>query len=466
MYSILENNINQKVANLLLTYKHNPILGIESLFSISLDDQQRSLVSGANDSNARVAVKSGQGCGKTSTLVWLTMLYLLTLEDCRILITAPSAQQLNRVYHSEFLKWYSRLPDLFKGFFDIKKESIHIRGKEYQMASLVTGNPSNIEGLQGGHATNYIIMGDEASGLEENVFDTLLGTLGAGDGRFILTSNPVRNSGRFYEIFASENKRWNRITFSGLKSAQISSSWLEDMKEMYTEEDDNYQIRVLGNFGRFGEQQFIPSSLIEQCAKEYVEFKAYTNFPKIMGVDVARFGSDQTVFVVRQGAKIIDIIKFSNLDTMEVTARIVDVYQKHKPSVIYIDAIGVGAGVFDRAAELQLPVKEVIVSHKSTKPSMYGNFRAQLWGSMKDWMQNGGDIPDDKDLISQLNSMQYTYNNKMQILLMTKKDIKRMGLPSPDIADAIALTFAGEIYSSAFNRYTKKNIKKSNYYWV
>jgi len=462
----MSKELNSKVAELLLTYKYNPILGIESLFSVSLDDQQKSLVLGANDPNARIAVKSGQGCGKTSTLVWLTLLYLLTLEDCRILITAPSAQQLNRVFHSELLKWHARLPVLFKNFFDIKKESVHIKGKEYQMASLVTGNPSNIEGLQGGHATNYIVMGDEASGLEENVFDTLLGTLGAGDGRFILTSNPVRNSGRFYEIFASENKRWNRITFSGLQSAQISSSWLEDMKEMYTEDDDNYQIRVLGNFGRFGEQQFIPSNLIEQCAKEYVEFKAYTNYPKVMGVDVARFGADQTVFIVRQGPKIIDMVKFSNLDTMEVTARIVDLHHKHKPSVIYIDAIGIGAGVFDRASELQLPVKEVIVSHKSTKPSMYGNFRAQLWGELKDWMQNGGDIPDDKDLISQLNSMQYTYNNKMQILLMTKKDIKRMGLPSPDIADAIALTFAGSIYTAGTRGVTKKAIRKSNYYWV
>jgi hypothetical protein len=458
--------LNSKVASLLLTYKENPVLGIESLFNVKLDDQQKALVLGACEPNARIAVKSGQGCGKTSTLVWLTILFLLTLEDCRILITAPSAQQLNRVYHSEFLKWYARLPEVFKGFFEIKKESIHIKGKEYQMASLVTGNPSNIEGLQGGHATNYIIMGDEASGLDELVFDTLLGTLGTGDGRFILTSNPVRNSGRFYEIFMSENPRWKRLTFSGLSSTQISTSWLEDMKSMYQEEEDNWQIRVLGNFGRFGEQQFIPSSLVETCSRNYLEYKEYSNYPKVAGVDVARFGSDQTVFTLRQGPKILDITKFSNLDTMEVAGRIVDYHHRFLPSVIYIDSIGVGAGVFDRAAQLGLPVKEVIVSQKSTRPMMYGNFRAQLWGSLRDWMSNGGDIPDDKDLSSQLNSMQFMYNNKMQILLMSKKDIKRMGLPSPDIADSIALTFAGDVYIANTQRVVKRNIKKTNYCWV
>ena len=460
------STINSKMASLLLSYRKDNILGVESLFKVKLDDQQKALVIAAQNPNARVAVKSSQGAGKTSTLVWLTMLYLLTLEDCRILITAPSAQQLNRVFYSEFNKWFARLPEIFKGFFDVKKESIHIKGKPYQMASLVTGNPSNMESLQGGHATNYIVMADEASGLEESVFDTLLGTLGAGSGKFIMTSNPVRNSGRFYEIFASQNSRWTRLTFNAMDSAQTSKTWIEEMRELYSEEDDNYQIRVLGEFGRFGEQQFISSSTIDSAVRNFLDFRHYSNFPKIAGIDVARFGGDQTVMSLRQGPKVIDVTKYTNLDTMEVAARVVDYHQRFSPTSIFIDSIGIGAGVFDRTKELGLPVKEVIVSQKSSKPQMYGNFRAQLWGEFRDWMSNGGDIPDDKDLISQLNSMQYTYNNKMQILLMTKKDIKRMGLPSPDIADSIALTFAGNVYTAGLSRVAKRQIKKSSYHWV
>ena len=87
------STINSKMASLLLSYRKDNILGVESLFKVKLDDQQKALVIAAQNPNARVAVKSSQGAGKTSTLVWLTMLYLLTLEDCRILITAPSAQQ-------------------------------------------------------------------------------------------------------------------------------------------------------------------------------------------------------------------------------------------------------------------------------------------------------------------------------------------------------------------------------------
>jgi phage terminase large subunit len=459
-------DINTKVASLLSIWKDDHVLAIESLFGIALDDQQKALVRAGENEVSRVAVKSCQGAGKTATLTWLSMLYLLILEDCRVLVTAPSAQQLNRVFHSEFLKWHAKMNPVFQPFFDIKKESVHIVGKPYQMISLVTGNPSNIEGLQGGHSKNYIVMCDEASGLEEVVFDTLQGTLGAGKSKMILTSNPVRNSGRFYEVFSKDLEKWVKLTFTAFGSSQIEEHWIEEMKEMHGEDSDNYQIRVLGNFGRFGEQQFIPSNIIEDANRNFIEFRQYANYPKVVGVDVARFGDDSTVLVLRQGPKILDITKYRGLDTMEVSARVVDYYHRHSPSLIYFDAIGIGAGVFDRCKELGLPCKEVVVSQKSTKPNVYGNLRAQLWGELKDWIGNGADIPNDDDLIKQLNSMQYTYNGKMQILLMSKKDIKRMGLDSPDIPDAISLTFADTAYESKVTSLTKRNVRKSNYCWV
>lgn len=459
-------DINKKAATLLLEYRKDHVKGIEHLFGITMDEQQRALVSAAQQETSRVAVKSCQGAGKTATLTWLSMLYLLILEDTRVLVTAPSAQQLNRVFHSEFLKWHSKMSPIFQPFFDIKKESVHIVGKPYQMINLVTGNPSNIEGLQGGHSKNYIVMCDEASGLEEVVFDTLQGTLGAGKSKMILTSNPVRNSGRFYEIFSNKLSKWVRLTFTALGSTQIERHWIDEMEEMHGEDSDNYQIRVMGNFGRFGEQQFIPSNLIEEARDNYLEYRSYVNYPKVVGVDIARYGDDSTVLILRQGPKILDITKYRNLDTMEVSARVVDYYHQHAPSLIYFDAIGVGAGVYDRCYELGLPTKEVIVSQKSTKPNVYGNLRAQIWGEMKDWLSNGADIPNDEDLERQLNSMQYTFNGRMQIMLMSKKDIKKMGLPSPDVPDALSLTFADSVYDLKSARVSKRKVRSSNYCWV
>jgi len=451
-------NINDKLVTLLAHYKSHPIEAIEQLFSVTLDSQQRALVTCATKQHARVAVKSSQGAGKTATLVWLSMYFLLTDEDCRILVTAPSSQLLSRVFHSEFLKWHSKMPKIFQDFFEILKESVYIKGRPYQVLNMVTGSPSNLTSLQGGHSLSYTVIADEANGITEKVFDTLLGTLGSSStSRFLMTANPVLNHGRFYEIFAKENKRWDRLTFNALDSAQSSDAWIQDMAEQYGEDSDNYKIRVLGTFGRFGENQFFDSDYIEEAVRNNLDIATYNEYPIVAGLDIARDGADSTVFVARQGPKLLDITEYNGLSTMEVAAKAVDYVAAWHPVSIMVDAIGVGAGTYDRMVELGLPAREVIVSQKPSNPKMYGNLRAQIYGEMRDWLYNGADIIDDSELLSQLNSTAYTYNQKMQIMLLSKREIKRMGLPSPDITDSIALTFAPLVYG-----YIGSNIKPRN----
>lgn len=457
----------EKAASLLLVYKKDPILAIESLFSVKLDKQQKKLIQEACKEQARVAVKSCQGAGKTSCLVWLTMYFLLTLEDCRILITAPSSQQLHRVFHSEFLKWHAKLPKIFKDFFEIKQESVSIKNKPYQVANLVTGNPQNRQALQGGHADNYIILADEANGLSDETFDTLLGTLGTGNGSFIQTCNPVENKGRLYEIFKRKNERWVRLTFNAFDSDQINKSWIEDMREQYGEEDDNWKIRVLGEFGSFGSSQFFPTNLVEDAVNTNISYKSYMEYPKVVGVDIARYGDDDTVFLLRQGPKILDIVKMKGFDTQEVAYRLREYYSKWTPNMLCIDGTGLGAGVVDRIKEFQLPHHDVIVSQSSTEPLKYLNLRAQLYGKVLEWLQAGADIPDDPDLFSQLVSTSYTYTTKLQVQMLSKKEIKRSGLPSPDIVDALSLSMYSKhsLFGTVVSR-QKLKVKKSNYLFI
>jgi hypothetical protein len=446
-YGIRDEDINDKLARLLFYYKHNPIEAIEALFSVSLDDQQRDLVRCATKQHSRVACKSSQGSGKTFTLVCLSMYFLLVEDDCRILMTAPSSQLLSRVFHSEFQKLHARLPKMFQGFFEVLKESIFIKGRPYQILNMVTGSPSNLTALQGGHSHSYHVFMDEANGISEEVFDTLLGTLGASHRTsFIMTANPVQNHGRFYEVFAKNNERWDQLTFNAYDSNQSTDTWIADMKAQYGEDSDNYKIRVLGEFGRFGENQFFDTEQIDAAIENRLSEASHAHYPIVCALDPARYGPDSTVFVTRQGPKLLDIREYKGLSTMEVAAKAVDYYHRWRPVSIMVDSIGLGAGIYDRMVELGLPAREVIVSNKPSNPKSYGNLRAQVYGEMREWLYNGADILDHPDLVSQLNATAYTYNNKMQIMLLTKKEIKRMGLPSPDIADAIALTFAPAVY--------------------
>jgi hypothetical protein len=157
---------------------------------------------------------------------------------------------------------------------------------------------------------------------------------------------------------------------------------------------------------------------------------------------------------------------------MEVAGKVLELQSKHNCSLIFIDSIGIGSGVFDRCKEMGLPVKEVVVSTKSTEPTTYSDMRSQLWGHMRTWLNNGADLPGyckesgDRNLFAQLVGMEYTYNKRMQIQLISKKDLKRAGKVSPDIADALSLTFADGVYNMSKARFQKKRIVKSNYLWV
>ena len=449
------------------------IVGIESLFNVKLTDQQKNLVRLADDQKARVAVSSCTGSGKTAVLSMLTLLYLMVLPDCRILVTSPSFQQLNRVFASEVRKWFRRMPEQFQSYYDLTRETIrYLNSDDFEnFASLVTASVENKEALQGGHAENYVIFADEASGVNKEAFDILQFTLSTGyGGRFIQVSNPVRSSGRFYEIFQTEN-RWNKLYFSAFDSPNVNKEWIEEMAETYGKDSDLYRMRVLGQFPRVGISQYISAELVEETVRNNLELISYFNYPKVMGVDIARFGDDSTAFVIRQGPKIVDIKLFKGLDTMEVAARIVEFQNLHKCQEIFIDAIGVGAGTVDRCKEKGLPVVEVVVSQKSSQPDIYCNLRAQLWGEMKAWLHNGADLPviaKDKDtnLAAQLTSMEYFYNNRMQLQLLAKKDLKKLGHESPDIADALSHTFAGSAFATSNAFRMKKKVKRVNFLWV
>ena len=463
-----KTELDRKAAVLLEIWKNDPLLAMKQMYGVTPDKQQADFILDAVKEGCRIAVKSAQGAGKTSTLVWLTFYFLLTLDDCRILITSPSANQLHRVFHAEALKWHAKMPAIFQDFFEITTQRINIKGKAFQKADLVTASAENQENLAGGHSENYIILADEASAIDELVFDVLQGTLGTGTGgRFIMTANPVRNSGRFYEIFSQKKKHWKRKTFDAFNSGQINASWVEEMASFYGEDSDKYKVRVLAQFPRVSEEQFIPTDLVEMAATRILVPSMYRNYPKYCGVDVARFGNDKTVFCIRQGPMILDITSMDNLDNVEVSAHLMDYYHKHKPEAIFIDAIGVGAGVFDTCKHMGMPVVEVVVSTKSSDPKQYFNLRSQLWGEMRDWLNNEASIPEDnRHLTAQLCAMTYGFNAKLQIQLSNKKDIKKMGLESPDEADAVSLTFASNTFMYSPSSRVARKVKRSSYLWA
>jgi hypothetical protein len=225
--------------------------------------------------------------------------------------------------------------------------------------------------------------------------------------------------------------------------AQIAE-WVKD----YGEDSDFIRVRVRGVFPRAGDLQFIDGERVEAAiARELV---TDSEMPLIMGVDIARQGSDQTVIRFRQGidARSIPAVKFRIPDLMQVASRVLEQVDLHKPDAVFVDATGIGWGVFDRLSQLGCQgLVAVDFGGKADRTdggnakALYANKRSEMWGFLKDWCK-AGCLPDDRELTADLTSVEYGYDAANALQLERKQDMRRRGLASPDDGDALALTFA------------------------
>jgi len=207
---------------------------------------------------------------------------------------------------------------------------------------------------------------------------------------------------------------------------------------------------IYGEFVDTTEDQFIDGQVVQEAADTILEHAVWADAPKILGIDIARFGDDKTVLYFRQGKETVKILKQQGLDTQSAVALIAGHMRTWQPDGAFID-IGYNPGVYDGLVNLGFWVTPVSFGSKA-RSAYYKNKRAEMWGAMRDWLVTGGSIPaDDRDLRRELAGQTYFFsgNDGSQIQLTSKKDLKADGLPSPDTADALALTFAEPVQKRA-----------------
>lgn len=425
------------------------------------DEWQIKQLNGIRDDLAKglpiqLATASGHGVGKSTEVSWLILWAMATKEFTRGVVTANTESQLRTKTWPELAKWHRLF--IARHWFDMTATSIRsVNSSEEQgwRIDAIPWSEKSTESFAGLHnkGKRILVIFDEASAIPDVIWETVEGAL-TDEGTEIIWAafgNPTRNSGRFRECFGRFKHRWRtwqvdsrtvRIT----NKAQISA-WEQD----YGEDSDFFRVRVKGEFPRAGTMQFIPADLVDAARKREPEAKLYD--PLVMGVDVARFGDDQSVIVLRRGrdAKSIAWVTLRGADTMQLAARIVDMAAQFRPDAIFVDEGGVGGGVVDRLNMLRQPVIGVQFGGKADRAIQdgqglvgYANKRAEMWGNMREWLR-GGMIPDNADLTTELVAVEYGYvmrDGRDVILLEKKSDMKRRGLASPDMADALALTFA------------------------
>jgi len=398
----------------------------------------------------RIAIASGHGIGKSSLIAWLILWFMSTKPHPQIPVTAGTAAQLATKTWRELAKWH-RLA-LNSHWFDWTATKFARKGfAETWYASAIPWSKERAQSFAGTHEEHVLVLYDEGSTIDDAIWDVTEGAMSTPGAIWVVPGNPELSSGRFHDCFHRYRSLWKTWQIDARTAKQTNKPEIARQIAAYGDDSDFVRVRWLGKFPRQAPMQFISEALVE--AAQQREAVGYHLAPVVLGVDVARFGDDETVVVKRQGPAVTYCKGYRGLRT-DQTADVIATLLRQDQAIqqVFVDVVGIGAGVVDQLYRLGYRQEVLGVNageaatefYPDTQTPKYFNLRAQMWGKMKEWLEyEGGCLPlEPAQLGHDVVGPQYGYAQRQQIQLERKEDMKARGLPSPDYGDALALTFA------------------------
>lgn len=306
----------------------------------------------------------------------------------------------------------------------------------------------NYDAMRGGYFDGVLI--DEGADIRAEVwFEVILPMLADRKGWALFIGTPKGLANLFYEIWqlASENPdQWFRAMY---RADETDLPWLQpDELELLRASmpDSTFRQEFLCDWTASSANVLIPLDLVLAARKRELYEENMAHLPKVLGVDVARFGDDNSVIQKRWGLIAYEPIVLKGLDNMQLAARVAQEIADFNPQATFIDA-GRGEGVIDRLRQLGHPVMEINFGSSAINP-IYMNRRAEMWDTMRQWVYEGAMLPGNQDLLIDLTAPTYDFSPAGKLRLEEKDKIKERTRRSTDIGDALALTFAEPVAAS------------------
>lgn len=406
-------------------------------------------VSAAAQKAIQRAISSGHGIGKSAFVAWIILWAMSTLPDTRGVVTANTEAQLKGKTWAELAKWHRMC--LCGHWFDCTATALISKLPGHDKTwrcDMVPWSERATEAFAGLHnkGKRVFLLFDEASAIPDAIWEVSEGALTDDNTEilWVVCGNPTRNSGRFRECFGKFKHRWGTRQVDSRQVSLTNKAQIKQWIDDYGDDSDFVRVRVRGVFPRAGSNQLIASDLVEAARGKSLRADVYRAAPLIFGVDVARFGDDQSVLTKRQGLYAQAQIKWRGLDLMTLAGIVAQHIDKDQPDAVFVDMGGLGAGVVDRLHQLGYDqVIGVDFGGQAADTGQHANKRTEIWCSVRDWLKKGGAMPDDAELADDLTGPEYGFTgDKGQIVLEKKSDMKKRGLASPDSGDSLALTFA------------------------
>jgi phage terminase large subunit len=399
----------------------------------------------------RTAVRSAHGVGKTAIAARIALWFLAAFPRSRVITTAPVWSQVKEQLWREIAVAYAAADGFFDGQLSDTKLELDV---DWFALGLSTDRP---ERFAGHHAEHLLLIVDEASGLDEAIFEAAEGFLTSANAKVLVIGNPTALAGTFYRAFHSERTLWNTITvsafdtpvFTGERVSEavlrrlVSREWVESARKKWGEDSPLYQVRVLGDFPSSADDTVCPVAAVELAQRQQVE----PGSPVIVSCDPARFGSDESVIAVRRGSRVRIAATYGKKDLMETAGRMLRVARaeaakgRAKPLLV-VDDVGIGGGLVDRLRELrEFPVESFNGAGAARNPRDYPNARSQAWFDFAEKLASI-DLDDDEQLAADLVAPTYRIDSRGRRAVEAKAETRKRLGRSPDRADAVLMAFA------------------------
>ena len=452
-----------------LRYRDNPVLFVREVLGAEPYDYQSEFLNAISSGERKMSVRSGHGTGKSTSASWAMLWFLLLRFPNKVVVTAPTSSQLFDALFAELKRWINELPPHLQQLLTVKSDRVELTSAASEaFISARTSRAETPEALAGVHSENVLLVVDEASGVPEKVFEAAAGSMSGHSATTLLLSNPTRSSGTFYESQTRMSKSWWTRRWSCVDSPLVSDEFVNEMRERYGEESNAFRIRVLGEFPMADDDTIIPFHLAHSATQRDIEMTP--DIKPIWGLDVARFGTDKTALCKRYGNVVTDIDAWQGLDLMQTVGRVMAEYEalpsSQRPTEILVDSIGVGGGVVDRLRELGVPVRGINVGEAPAMGKTYMNLRSELWFKTKGWLEDRScKIPRNDQLVAELTGIRYAFTSSGKMKAESKDAMRKRGLKSPDLADALCLTMASDAVTALsgnnnnWNKSIRRNLK-------
>jgi phage terminase large subunit len=441
-------------------YAHDPAAFCSEVLGVSLWAKQREACA-ALAQEKQLTIRSSHGVGKTFLASAIVLWWTYCLKPSLVLTTAPTARQVEEQLWAEINRRWANAAVPLPG----RCLLTHLDASMTQRAvGLSTNEPDKFAGW---HEENLLVIVDEASGVPDKLYSVIQGTLTSANCKLLLIGNPTRADG----YFANSHRQWRASQKKHISSFDcpnlapgadpehpplprlVTRSWVEARRGEWGEDSDAWRVRVLGEFPKLGDNTLVALEWIEAAESALPGSNPSAQAPAetIIGLDVARFGTAETVAAVRQGDTLLRVEAWHGMDTVQSAGRALGIARETGASTIVVDAVGVGGGVADQlqqairedASLWALTVVEFESSARSTEPDRFHSARDEAYWLLRERYrtQTITHAQDWSPLTGQLTGIRYGTDTKGRIQVESKKEMLKRGVPSPDWADAVAMAF-------------------------